>query len=139
MLPVRDGDNLITITEQGMVVRFSVDDVRPIGRATQGVRLIRLAEGDKVGSVAKVAREDIAAGEGEESCPTDLPKTSAPEETAENGAEAAAEDEPDEEIGQEKEEAEEGVKDEVVEEGASEEEGKEDKEESSGEDWEDEE
>jgi DNA gyrase subunit A len=137
MLPVRDGDNLITITEQGMVVRFSVDDVRPIGRATQGVRLIRLQEGDKVGSVAKIAREDIPEGDGEESCPAELPKTSVPGEHAENGAVEPAEDEIEEEPENEIEE--ETEEDEIVEEGASEEEGDEEKEESSGEDWEDEE
>jgi DNA gyrase subunit A len=64
--PVTGGDNIITVTEQGMVVRFSIDDVRPIGRATQGVRLIRLKAGDKVGSVAKVPREDNGPEEPEE-------------------------------------------------------------------------
>ncbi len=62
-ISVRGGDNIITVTEQGKVVRFAVNDVRPMGRATQGVRLVRLSKGDRVGSVAKIAREDVEAEE----------------------------------------------------------------------------
>ena len=51
---VRDSDELMLITEDGMIVRIGMGDVRTIGRATQGVRLVRLAEGDRVVAVARV-------------------------------------------------------------------------------------
>ena len=58
---VRDDDELILITEAGMVVRIAVAELRTIGRATQGVRLIGLRDGDKLVSVARVASEGNGA------------------------------------------------------------------------------
>src|SRR5690606_24908143 len=45
---VREGDDVILISEQGMIVRIPVAEVRLIGRGGQGVRLMRLKEGDRV-------------------------------------------------------------------------------------------
>jgi DNA gyrase subunit A len=59
VISVRDGDELMLITQQGMVTRTRVDEVRVIGRNTQGVRLISLNEGDKVVTAAKIAQEDV--------------------------------------------------------------------------------
>jgi DNA gyrase subunit A len=56
--PVRDGDDIMLITTQGMVNRTHVSEIRVIGRNTQGVRVMNLNEGDKIASVAKVAREN---------------------------------------------------------------------------------
>jgi DNA gyrase subunit A len=61
ILPVRDGDDIMLITAQGMVNRTHVTEVRIVGRNTQGVRLMNLNEGDRIASVAKVAKEDIEA------------------------------------------------------------------------------
>ncbi len=55
---VKDGDDLMIITKNGLTIRFSVDDIRQMGRAAQGVRAIHLREGDEIASVAKIARED---------------------------------------------------------------------------------
>ena len=55
---VTDDDELMMITARGMMLRTDLTAVREIGRATQGVRLIRLIEGDRVVAVAKVAREE---------------------------------------------------------------------------------
>ena len=56
---VHDDDQLMLISQQGMILRMKAGDVRAIGRATQGVRLIEMEEGDTVVSVAKLAeRED---------------------------------------------------------------------------------
>jgi DNA gyrase subunit A len=55
---VRDTDSLIFSTKGGMVVRIRAADVRQVGRATQGVRLVTLDAGDALGSVAKVAGDD---------------------------------------------------------------------------------
>ena len=55
---VGEDDELMVITQGGMMLRTDLAAVREIGRATQGVRLIRLDEGDKVVAVAGIARED---------------------------------------------------------------------------------
>jgi len=59
MMTVRDGDELMMITRQGQIVRIGIDSksIRPIGRATQGVRIIRLNENDHLVAVARVAKE----------------------------------------------------------------------------------
>jgi DNA gyrase subunit A len=60
---VRDGDDIMLITAQGMVNRTHVNEIRVIGRNTQGVRVMGLNEGDKIASLAKIAKEE---GEEEE-------------------------------------------------------------------------
>jgi DNA gyrase subunit A len=56
---VNDDDEVMLISQQGMILRLKAGDIRTIGRATQGVRLIEMEEGDAVVSVAKLAeRED---------------------------------------------------------------------------------
>ena len=51
-------DELMTITQKGMMVRCSVKDIRETGRNAQGVRLISLEKGDIVTSVAKILAKD---------------------------------------------------------------------------------
>ncbi len=58
MMEVVDGDELVIISTQGMVIRQSVSDIRVMGRNTQGVRVIRLKEGDSIADIAKVISED---------------------------------------------------------------------------------
>ncbi len=59
---VVEGDELLVITQQGMILRMPTNDVRAIGRATQGVRLIDIEDGDRVVSVAKLEdKEDSDA------------------------------------------------------------------------------
>ncbi len=55
---VNDKDELMVITEKGMVVRCSVKDIRTTGRAAQGVRIIKLDSGDNVSTVARVVPEE---------------------------------------------------------------------------------
>lgn len=66
---VRDGDDIMLITTQGMVNRTHVNEIRLIGRNTQGVRIMNLNEGDKIASIAKVAREDVQEAPGEAPAP----------------------------------------------------------------------
>ncbi len=63
---VQDGDELLIITQQGMILRMAAADIRAIGRATQGVKLIDLEGEDQVVSIAKLAEkeEDEAPAEG---------------------------------------------------------------------------
>ncbi|MBI5763617.1 MAG: DNA gyrase subunit A [Planctomycetes bacterium] len=60
---VTDSDELMLITANGIMLRTPISETREIGRATQGVRLIRLDEGDKVVSVARVAKDEEVGGE----------------------------------------------------------------------------
>jgi DNA gyrase subunit A len=63
---VRAGDELMLISTEGQMIRMPVDQIRVIGRATKGVRLINLDQGDKLVSLAKVAEEEPVAEDGEE-------------------------------------------------------------------------
>jgi len=61
---VRPGDEIIVVTVQGMVIRSTVDDIRIVGRNTQGVRVMNVNEGDKIAVFAKIAAEIAAAEAG---------------------------------------------------------------------------
>ncbi|MFP4106858.1 MAG: DNA gyrase subunit A [Phycisphaerae bacterium] len=58
MKSIRDHDELMLITHEGMIVRTGVDQMRLIGRATQGVRVIALKASDHLVAIAKVITED---------------------------------------------------------------------------------
>ncbi len=71
---VRDTDDVMLITFQGMVNRMSSSEIRITGRNAQGVRLMNVNEGDRIVSLAKVAREEVAeAAEGEQPAPPEAP------------------------------------------------------------------
>jgi DNA gyrase subunit A len=55
---VHEDDQALMVTEQGMLIRMNVAEISRIGRATQGVRLIRLDEGDRVVAVVKLVEQD---------------------------------------------------------------------------------
>ncbi len=55
---VSDNDELMVITQNGMFLRCLVKDIRSTGRSAQGVRLIKLADKDRVSSVAHVVVEE---------------------------------------------------------------------------------
>ena len=63
MKSVKESDELMMITLNGMIVRTGVSELRSIGRATQGVRVIGLRPGDKLVSVARVVGEDNNPGQ----------------------------------------------------------------------------
>lgn len=58
-----DNDDVIVISSKGQTIRAPVKDIRVIGRNTQGVRIIRLGEGEKVASFAVVQTENGVATE----------------------------------------------------------------------------
>ncbi len=60
---VSDNDEIMLITGKGVIVRCPVKDIRSTGRASQGVRIIKLDEKDKVASVASVVTEEEAGEE----------------------------------------------------------------------------
>jgi DNA gyrase subunit A len=58
MATVHDDDEFMLITQQGKVLRTVARDIRTIGRATQGVRLIDIDPEDRVVSIARLAEQD---------------------------------------------------------------------------------
>jgi DNA gyrase subunit A len=58
LMDVVDGDELVIITSRGMVIRQSISDIRVMGRNTQGVRVIKLKESDKIADISKVIPEE---------------------------------------------------------------------------------
>jgi DNA gyrase subunit A len=61
ILAVHDDDEVLMVTAGGIIQRIRVRDVSVIGRNTQGVRIIRLDEGDKLVSLARVPGDEIEA------------------------------------------------------------------------------
>jgi DNA gyrase subunit A len=55
---VDDKNDLMIINKSGLTIRMAVEDLRVMGRATQGVRLINIKEDDAIAAVAKVVHED---------------------------------------------------------------------------------
>jgi DNA gyrase subunit A len=55
---VSDSDDLMIINKSGIAIRMSVEDLRTMGRATQGVKLINLRENDSIAAVAKVMKDE---------------------------------------------------------------------------------
>ena len=57
---VQAGDEILLITQQGMIIRMQTDSVRSIGRATQGVTMINIEDDDKVVSIARLVEKEEA-------------------------------------------------------------------------------
>ena len=55
---VSDGDDLMIINKSGIAIRMEVSDLRVMGRATQGVKLINIKESDSIAAVAKVVLDE---------------------------------------------------------------------------------
>jgi DNA gyrase subunit A len=78
MKAVCDTDELMMITEKGIMMRSKISEIRETGRNAQGVRLIKLDDGDKLVAMAKIDAEETPAGE----APTgETPSGEAPPET----------------------------------------------------------
>lgn len=60
---VSDSDDLMIINKSGIAIRMSVEDLRVMGRATQGVRLINIKGNDSIAAVAKVMKDEDAIDE----------------------------------------------------------------------------
>ena len=55
---VSDNDDLMIINKSGIAIRMQVEDLRVMGRATQGVKVISLKDGDSIAAVARVMKDD---------------------------------------------------------------------------------
>ena len=93
---VVDDDDVMLITDGGKVLRCPVGGISSMGRATQGVRVMRLDEGEKLVSIARLAEEDISPddddpdGNEDGSEVTGGPVIDTPSATTDNDAAAAA-------------------------------------------------
>ena len=57
---VNDDDEIMLITTGGVLIRTRVKEIRELGRATQGVKLINLGEGEKLSGLEKIVESDDA-------------------------------------------------------------------------------
>ena len=89
---VEQDDELMLITQQGKILRMQTSDVRPIGRATQGVRMIEIDDSDRVVSLARLAERDLVER------PDDDEETGSEDGAAEGGVEHGAAGREDAEI-----------------------------------------
>ena len=80
---VTDEDDLMIINKSGIAIRMAVEDLRVMGRATQGVKLINLKGNDSIAAVAKVMKEEEDDSESTEET-VDSDKNQNPDNTTEN-------------------------------------------------------
>ncbi|MFB9844481.1 DNA gyrase subunit A [Mucilaginibacter ginsenosidivorans] len=84
---VTDKEDLMIINRSGIIIRMAISELRTMGRATQGVRLITLKENDEIASVAKIEHDDS-----EEEIINNGENTENTGNTEEPGAESSADD-----------------------------------------------
>ncbi|WEA02011.1 DNA gyrase subunit A [Mucilaginibacter sp. SJ] len=92
---VTDKEDLMIINKSGIIIRIAVSELRVMGRATQGVRLITLKNNDEIASVAKIEHdEDEEVKEGDENAEGSdtTAENTGGDDTAENGAEPSTDD-----------------------------------------------
>jgi DNA gyrase subunit A len=63
---VTDADDLMIINKSGLTIRMAVEDLRVMGRATQGVKLINIKGNDSIAAVTKVMKDDVSEPEVDE-------------------------------------------------------------------------
>ncbi len=69
IMEVVDSDDLIVITDSGVLMRQPIADIRTIGRVTQGVRLVKLDDGANISQITRVISEDVPSKEEPEEPP----------------------------------------------------------------------
>ena len=72
IMEVVDDDDLMIITDTGIMIRQSIDKLNIIGRNTQGVKLLRLDDSSSIASVTKVIKEDEEVEEDSEKIGAEL-------------------------------------------------------------------
>jgi DNA gyrase subunit A len=90
LMPVHQDDEVVLITVQGKMIRIQAQPIRLTSRNTQGVVLIKLEPGDKIGSIARIAKEEVekekelrAKSQEQETEPMPAPEVSEEEEEEE--------------------------------------------------------
>ncbi|NOU46666.1 MAG: DNA gyrase subunit A [Bacteroidales bacterium] len=77
---VTDTDDLMIINKSGIIIRIAIESLRLMGRATQGVRLINIRQGDEIAAVAKVTTEEEEEIDAEQAENNEDTEGSVPEE-----------------------------------------------------------
>jgi DNA gyrase subunit A len=93
MAYVFEDDEVMLISQQGMILRMKAGDVRVIGRATQGVRLIEMEEGDQVVAIAKLVERDDEPANGSAAAGSDPGASAATGESIPEPPETPSDDE----------------------------------------------
>lgn len=77
ILYVRETEDLIITCKSGITIRTGILDIREAGRATQGVTLIRLDDGDEIAAISQIEEQEVVAAEANETEPdtTETPDT----------------------------------------------------------------
>ncbi|WP_437205282.1 DNA gyrase subunit A [Planctomicrobium sp. SH664] len=91
VLAVVDGDDVLMVTTSGKIQRVRAADISQIGRNTQGVRIMRLDDGDKLASIALIPAEVV----GDDAAPPATPSPSLPPAPAAPAAEAGDDETPE--------------------------------------------
>ena len=86
-LAVNVDEDILLITDGGAIIRMAVKDIREAGRSTQGVRLMRLAEGSKIVGVARAEQEPDEDEESAEAMEAAIERMAAEEENVIDGSE----------------------------------------------------
>jgi len=63
---VDDNDSIVVTTKKGIVIRSTVKDLRVMGRATSGVRIIKLQHGDRVSDISRLDKTSKEVRESDE-------------------------------------------------------------------------
>jgi len=99
-LQVGEDDQVMMVTDGGMTIRFKVNDLRSMGRYTQGVRLVRLRDGERVVAVDRLM--DVEDDESEiTSIDGEVPEGDEENAAALEAAEVDADDDDDDDVGDE--------------------------------------
>jgi DNA gyrase subunit A len=100
-IQIQDGDELLITTERGQLTRIPLDEIRTVGRASKGVKIMNLNDGDSItGAVSLIEvkgeeKADENASDGEVTAP-DTPETSTEEaQVTYNSAEMTDDSAPD--------------------------------------------
>lgn len=94
VLLIEEDQDIVMMSVQGQMVRISTENIRPIGRSSQGVRIMRLRENDQLSSVSKMLEleEEETEGADEEGEAADREE---PEESSSAAVDAGSEEEPE--------------------------------------------
>jgi DNA gyrase subunit A len=87
---VNDGDELMIITSEGIIIRITVNDISILKRITSGVKLVQLGENTQVASLARITEDMIE--ENEEEGESEAEELAEEQETAESAEEQTEED-----------------------------------------------
>ncbi|RYY40595.1 MAG: DNA gyrase subunit A [Chitinophagaceae bacterium] len=97
ILDVKESEDLIITCKSGITIRMKVADIRELGRATQGVKLIRIDEGDEIAAITRIDVQDeiglTADGEGAEGAETAVVEGNVPPGDTTDAAENASDEE----------------------------------------------